>query len=84
MTSKMTWRELILRHVWAEHEIHPDQLHEGSDDDADLAEAEAALDALVKEGVLTQAPDGLATCAVGKESWLSTLVLATGPRPRRP
>lgn len=78
------WRELILRHVWEEHELSSDVLHEGADDDADLAEAEGALAQLVAEGVLVQTDGWIATCAVGQESWLSTLVLATSPRPPHP
>lgn len=82
--AKTTWRETVLRHVWAEHELHPDQLHEASEGEADLLEAESAVAALVAEGVLHEAQDGLITCAVGQESWLSTLVTATSPRPPHP
>ena len=83
-TTKTTCREVILRHVWAEHELSPATLHEGADDDADLEEAEGALAELVAEGVLVQTDGFVATCAVGQESWLSTLVLATSPRPLHP
>lgn len=83
-STKAEWRELILRHVWAEHELSSDTLHEGAEGDADLAEAEGALAELVAEGVLVQTDGFIATCAVGQESWLSTLVMATSPRPARP
>ncbi len=83
-STRAEWRELILRHVWAEHELSPDTLHEGAEGDEDLAEAEGALADLVSEGVLVQTDGFVATCAVGQESWLSTLVTATSPRPARP
>lgn len=78
------WRDLILRHVWEEHELHLDTLHEGAEGDEDLQAAEGALDRLVQEGYLMRAPDGVVTCPVGGQSWLATLVMATSPRPLHP
>lgn len=48
-----TWREAILSQVRELGEVSVDAIHEGAENEDDLEEAYAAVDALVADGTLT-------------------------------
>lgn len=65
--EKMSWRKTILTHLAEDEEVEMDALHEGSDDDADLEEAEQAVEGLEREG-LAWVDHGVIKPRAGKEA----------------